>query len=85
MNPERSHQTEVMTTTDKSRGKFAFLPQVSMEKIANWQLLIAILALLGLGFSLGQRFQLQQPTTVKSTSSKQTNILPVKTTEYRTS
>ena len=81
MNPERSHQTEVMTTTDKSRGKFAFLPQVSMEKIANWQLLIAILALLGLGFSLGQRFQLQQPTTVKSTSSKQTNILPVKTTE----
>ena len=81
MNPERSPQTEVITTTDKSRGKFAFLPQVSMEKIARWQLLIAILALLGLGFSLGQRFQLQQPTTVESTSSKQTNILPVKTTE----
>lgn len=81
MSLQRSHQSEVITATDKnSLGKFKFFPQISIKKITNWQLFIAILALLGLGFWLGQRFQPQQPTSVKPTSNKQTNILPVETT-----
>ncbi|WP_319419024.1 hypothetical protein [Pleurocapsa sp. FMAR1] len=49
------------------------------KQVQNWQLAIAIVMLLGLGFVLGQKFQPKQPTTAKSVAS-QTNILPVKTT-----
>ena len=56
-------------------------PKIEIEKqFYNWQLFIAIAVLLGLGFALGQKFQLQQTTTAKSVASTQTNILPVKTT-----
>lgn len=78
MSLQRSHQSEVITANNSR--KFELLPQVSIKKITNWQLLIAILALLGLGFWLGQKFQPQQPTTIEPTSKEQTNILPVETT-----
>jgi len=53
----------------------------NQKQIKNWQAAIAIMSLLGAGFVLGQKFQPQQPTTAKAVvNTKQTNILPVKTT-----
>ena len=81
MSLDRPHQIESTMASDKNtRGIES--PKIEIEKqIHNWQLFIAIAALLGLGFLLGQKFQLQQTTTVESiASSTQTNILPVKTT-----
>ena len=78
MSLKQPHQAKVITTNN-SRG-LELLPQVSIEKITNWQLLITILTLVGLGFMLGQKFQPQQPATIEPTSKEQTNILPVETT-----
>ena len=81
MSLDRPHQIESTMASDKNtRGIES--PKIEIKKqFHNWQLFMAIAVLLGLGFLLGQKFQLQQTTTVESiASSTQTNILPVKTT-----
>lgn len=56
------------------------LTAMSAKKVLPWQLLLASILLLGVGFSLG-KISPPQPGAKPVVSTKQTNILPVKTTE----
>lgn len=82
MSLKQPHQIQSTTASDENvEGELGLSPEMKIRQpVHNWQLLIAIAVLLGLGFVLGQKFQLQQGTTAKSVASTQTNILPVKTT-----
>jgi multidrug efflux pump subunit AcrA (membrane-fusion protein) len=54
--------------------------QMELKKpVPYWQLAIATLILLGLGFFIGQKSSTQQITTAKPPASQSANILPVKT------
>ena len=69
------HSSKAIKALDKSDP----LPKMETKSIKNWQLLIATMMLLGLGFVLGQKSQPQQTTPATVVNTKQ-NILPVKTT-----
>lgn len=80
MSLERSPQVEAIKgLVRNTRYQFEF-PPMSAKKVPPWQILLASILLLGLGFSLG-KISPSQPRAKPVVSSKQTNILPVKTTE----
>ena len=81
MSLEQPHQIQnTSVSNENTESQLELFPKTKIKyPINNWQLSIAVAALLGLGFVLGQKFQLQQTTTVKSIARTQTNILPVKT------
>ena len=81
MSLKKSPQAEPIDTSKENAQNHIKLPaQMKPKKpVQNWQLAIATVILLGLGFVLGQKFQPQQTRTAKVLASKQTNILPVKT------
>ena len=77
MNLEQSPQFETTNiSSHDARGKVR-----SVEtKVRAWQLAIAAIMLLGAGFVLGQKLVSVPTTTTQPVVSKQTSILPVKTT-----
>ncbi|MBE9045888.1 efflux RND transporter periplasmic adaptor subunit, partial [Pleurocapsales cyanobacterium LEGE 10410] len=80
MNSKQSPQAEAINgLVRNTRYRFEF-PSMSAKKVSAWQLLLASIILLGLGFSLG-KISPSQPRAKPVASSKQTNILPVKTIE----
>ena len=83
MSSREFHQSNEMgASQERDRNNLRSLqPSKTDKPIKNWQLAIATTILLGMGFLLGQKFQLQQPTSAKvMTTKQQTNILPVMTT-----
>ena len=83
MSLEKSHQARyTKTLAENDREEHKPLPKIeSKQQIQNWQMAIAIILLLGLGFILGQKSQPQQTTSTKAiVNTQQTNILPVNTT-----
>ena len=86
MSSRQFHQSDDQGLFQESdRDDFKSLqPGKRMRSMQNWQLAIATVILLGMGFLLGQKSQLQQPTSAKAIASKeQTNILPVMTTTIK--
>ena len=80
MNSKQSPQAEAINGSIRNtRHRFESIA-MSAKKVPAWQLILASILLLGLGFSLG-KISPSQPGAKPVASSKQTNILPVRTTE----
>lgn len=80
MNSKQSPQVEAINGLVRNTRHRFELTAMSAKKVPPWQLLLASILLLGVGFSLG-KISPPQPRAKPVVSSKQTNILPVKTTE----
>ncbi len=80
MSLKQSPELEVIDTSVKNVPDQTESAEMKIkQQVPTWQLAIATVILLGLGFVLGQKFSPQQTTEAKALASKQTNILPVKT------
>ena len=80
MSLEQSPRLEAVDTSiDNAHNKIELTAKVGKKQVQNWQLAIASILLLGTGFVLGQKLS-SPTTTAQPVASKQTNILPVKTT-----
>ena len=80
MSLEQSPRFEAVDTSiDNAHNKIELTAKVGKKQVQNWQLAIAGILLLGTGFMLG-KLSLSPTTTAQPIASKQTNILPVKTT-----
>ena len=80
MRLEQSSQFGDMNTSSGNAQNEIELADNKKKQLPVWQLAIAAILLLGTGFILGEKLSSSPTTTAKTTVSKQSNILPVKTT-----